>query len=121
MPRRTVSPPSVSDTFLRRICKALDEPPRMLALNIKVDYSELALLLSDRHRLAEIDRDEVWWKIYEYAGERQGEIMAVRAELSAALQRDRRKRAARIAAQRKNMRKKLPDEARDTSDQNKNI
>lgn len=94
-----MSSPCVSDTFLRRICKALDEPPRMLALNIGVEYSELAPLLGDRYRLAEIDRDEVWWKIDQYANVRLGEIMAVKAELNAALQRDRSKRAVRIAAQ----------------------
>lgn len=108
MPRRTVSPPGVKDTFLWRICKALDEPPRMLALNIGVPYEELAPLLDDRHKLAEIDRDEVWWKIGEYADRRLGEIMAIRAEMNAALQRDRSKRAIRIAANRAASRKGSP-------------
>lgn len=108
MPRRTVSPPSLNDTFLWRICKALDEPPRMLALNIGVSYDELAPLLDERHKLAEIDRDETWWLIYEYANKRLGEIMAIKAEMDAALQRDRSKRAARLAAQRASVRKGSP-------------
>jgi len=108
VPRRTVSPPNVNDTFLWRICKALDEPPRMLASNIGVPYDELAPLLDARHKLAEIDRDEVWWKIGEYADRRLGEIMAVRAELNAALQRDRSKRAVRLAAHRADRRKGSP-------------
>lgn len=105
MPRRTVSPPKVTDTFLWRVCKALDEPPRMLASNIGVSYDELAPLLDQRHQLAEIDRDEVWWKVAEYADRRLGEIMAIRGELSKALQRDRSKRAVRIAAHRARERK----------------
>ena len=103
-----MSAPSVEDTFLWRICKALDEPPRMLAFNIGVDYDELAPLLDARHKLAEIDRDETWWKISAYADRRLGEIMAVRAELQSALQRDRSNRAVRIAAQRVSHRKGSP-------------
>lgn len=98
MPRRTVSPPKASDTFLWRICKALDEPPRMLAHNIGVDFSELRPLLDERWRVAEIDRDEVWWKIAEYTDRRIGEMLAIRVEVQRALQRDRSARAKRIAA-----------------------
>ena len=108
MPKRTISPPCVADTFLWRICKALDEPPRMLAANIGVPYDELAPLLDARHRLAEIDRDEVWWKIGEYADRRLGDILAIRQELNTALQRDRSKRAVRIAANRAATRKGSP-------------
>lgn len=108
MPRRTVSPPSVADTFLMRICKALDEPPRMLAANIGVDYDELAPLLRPRNELIEMDRDEVWFKISEYADKRLGEIMAVRFELNKALQSDRTKRAARLADMRARTPKRRP-------------
>lgn len=108
MARRTVTPPTADDTFLWRICKALDEPPRMLASNIGVSYDELAPLLDARHHLAEIDRDEVWWKIAEYADRRLGEIMAVRHELNVALQKDRSKRAVRLAAHRARDRKGSP-------------
>lgn len=100
MPRRTGSLPTSSDSFLWRVCKALDEPPRMLAANIGVPYEELEPLLYDRHKLAELDRDEVWWKIAEYADKRMGLIMAIRVELNKALQRDRAKRAVRVASMR---------------------
>lgn len=108
MTRRTGTPPSADDTFLVRICKALDEPPRALAFKLGVDYAELAPLLDERHRLAEIDRDEVWWKIAEYVDRRLGDMMAVRHELNVALQKDRSKRAAQIAAQRARERKGSP-------------
>lgn len=108
MPRRTVTPPSVEDTFLWRICKALDEPPRMLAFNIGVDYSELEPLLDARHKLAEIDRDETWWLISQYTDKRLGEMLAIKAEMNVALQRDRSKRAVRLAAQRVAERKGSP-------------
>lgn len=108
MARRTHTRPQVEDTFLWRICKALDEPPRMLASNIGVPYAELAPLLDARHKLAEIDRDETWWLIGEYADRRLGEIMAIRQELNKALQRDRSKRAVRVAAYRATKRKGSP-------------
>lgn len=80
----------------------------MLAANIGVPYDELAPLLEPRHLLAEIDRDEVWWKVGEYADRRLGEIMAIRSELNAALQRDRSNRAVRLATQRAATRKGSP-------------
>lgn len=98
MPKRTVSAPGVNDSFLWRVCKALDEPPRMLAANMGVPYEELAPLLDERHKLAEIDRDEVWWKLAEYVDRRMGLILAVRSELNKALQQDRQRRAVRQAA-----------------------
>jgi len=68
----------------------------MLAASIGVPYAELEPLLDARHLLAEIDRDETWWMIAEYVDKRLGEMMAIRLELSRALQRDRTKRALRI-------------------------
>lgn len=97
MPRR-LPVPNADDTFLWRICKALDEPPRVLAANIGVPYSELKPLLAPRHELAEMDRDEVWWRLSEYVNQRLGLMMAIRSELNKALQRDRANRAVRIAA-----------------------
>lgn len=80
----------------------------MLAANIGVPYGELAPLLDARHLLAEIDRDEVWWLIGEYTDRRLGDLLAVRQELNMALQRDRSKRAVRIAANRAVSRKGSP-------------
>lgn len=80
----------------------------MLAANIGVDYDELAPLLDARHKLAEIDRDEVWWKIGEYVDRRIGTMLAIRSELNKALQHDRQKRAVRIAAMAQRTRKGSP-------------
>jgi hypothetical protein len=108
MPRRTGPRPTAADTFLWRICKALDEPPRMLASNLGVPYSDLEPLLDHRHLLAEIDRDEVWWKIGEYVDQKLGDLMAVRTELNRALQRDRSRRVVNVALQRSRERKGSP-------------
>lgn len=92
---RTGKDPTASDTFLWRICHALDEPPRMLAQNLGIPYAEVEPLLDERHHLVEIDRDEVWWKILEYTSKRLGHLIAIRTELNRALQRDRKKRLLR--------------------------
>lgn len=90
-------PPRASDTFLQRICYALDKSPKALARAIGVDYkTELApLLQGNRSLLAEIDRDEVWWKISEYVSKQIGSLMAIKGELNRALQNDRAKRVLR--------------------------
>ncbi len=94
---RTGKRPTVDDTFLWRICHALDMPPRMLAAAIDVPYTELEPLLDERHLLVEMDRNEVWWKLAEFVNERMGMLMAVRHELDKSLQKDRAARAVRIA------------------------
>jgi hypothetical protein len=69
----------------------------MLAKNIGVEYKDLLPLLDgQRSMLAEIDRDEVWFKISEYVAMKMGMLMAIRTELDRALQRDRSKRATRL-------------------------
>lgn len=94
---RTGKEPKVTDSFLWRICHALDEPPRMLAKNAGVDYKELLPLLDgQRSMLVDIDRDEVWWRISEYVSRKMGSLMAIREELNRALQADRVKRVTRI-------------------------
>ena len=108
MQSRTGRTPSVDDTFLWRICHALDLPPRMLAANIGVAYAELEPLLDARHVLVELDRDEVWWRISEYTDHRLGELMAIKREMSRALQRDRVKRAYRIEHLKSRTKKKPP-------------
>ena len=80
-----------------RICKALDEPPRMLASNLGIPYSELEPLLKERYLVAEIDRDETWWLIAEHVGKRLALLMAIKLELEKALQRDRAARIVRSA------------------------
>lgn len=90
---RTGKEPSAEDSFLWRICHALDLTPKELAKSIGVAYKEVEpLLVGQQQMLAEIDRDEVWWLIYEFIGKRMGYMMAVRHELDKALQKDRAKR-----------------------------
>ena len=97
MGRRTGKAPEVNDSFLWRICHALDEPPRLLASNIGVAYKELLPLLDgQRGELCELDRDEVWMKLSRYVAQKQGAIMAVREELNRKLQSERTRRASRL-------------------------
>ena len=91
-----VRQPTPNDTFLVRICYALQESPRQLAISIGVEYAELEPLLDERYMLVELDRDEVWWKLSEYVDKRLGTVMAVRSELQRYLQKDRARRAVRI-------------------------
>jgi len=103
-----VRQPNVNDTFLVRICHALQESPRQLAINLGVEYADIEPLLDERHKLVELDRDEVWWKLSEYVDKRLGTVMAVRSELQRYLQRDRAKRAVRIERQLKRRKKPSP-------------
>lgn len=70
--------------------------PRTLARKMGVPFSEIEPLLDDRHKLVEIDRDDTWWKISKFVDDRLAMAMAIKQELSRALQHDRVKRAARI-------------------------
>lgn len=97
MGTRTGKDPEVTDTFLWRICHALDEKPKDLAKSIGVKYKELEPLLDARHQLVEIDRSEIWWLIMEYTNKRLGHLIAIKSELNKALQKDRKKRVMRHA------------------------
>lgn len=96
MKRRTGDLPKSEDTFLWRICKALDEPPRLLASRLDIPYEELAPLLHPLNQISDIDRDVVWWKVLEHVDEKLGLVMAIRHELDKALQADRVRRALRL-------------------------
>lgn len=87
-------------TFLQRIIDALELTPHKLATAIDVPRREIEAMLAPRHALAEIDRDETWWRIAEYVDKRVAMSLAVKAELNAALQQDRTRRAARLDRQR---------------------
>lgn len=89
---------TAKDALLRRICKALGETPEQLCKNLGADYKDFEPLLDLRHTRPEIDRDAVWWQLTQYVDHRLALIMAVRADLNSALQRDRQKRAIRVAA-----------------------
>lgn len=82
-----------------RICKALDVPPRMLAVHLGVEYADLEPMLNRPYsQLPSVDEDEVWWRLYELISERIAMLMVVRAELDRALQKSRTKKAQRFAA-----------------------
>lgn len=87
-------------TFLRRILDALELTPHALAKAIGVSRREIEAMLAPRHALAEIDRDDTWWRIAEYVDKRLAQTLAVKADLNAALQQDRARRAARLDRQR---------------------
>lgn len=91
---RTGKEPSKSDSFLLRICHALDLTPVQLANAIEVNYlEELAPLLKKRNH---VDRDDVWWKINDYVSLRLGYMMSIKEELNRAMHRDRARRIVRI-------------------------
>lgn len=94
---RTGKEPEVSDSFMWRICHALDEPPRMLAKNAGVEFKDLAPLLEGRRGLlAEVDRDHVWWAVSDYVNKKLGLMLGIKEELNRALQSERVKRATKL-------------------------
>lgn len=97
MGRRTGKEPDSSDTFLMRICHALDETPQELAKSIGVKYkADIFPLLGPRNTVAEMERDDTWFLISEYVAKKMGYLMAVRMELDKALQQDRARRAVQV-------------------------
>lgn len=94
--RLSASTMEKTPTFLQRIIDALELTPHKLAKAIGVPRKEIEAMLAPRHALAEIDRDATWWLIAEYVDKRLAMTMAVKADLNAALQRDRAQRAARL-------------------------
>lgn len=68
-------------------------------------YEELRPLLDHRWRVAEMDVDPVWWELSKLIDERLGLLMAARAEMQKALQKDKTRRAVRHAEMRVRQRK----------------
>lgn len=96
MGRRTLKTPTKDDTFLWRICHALDLHPTELADAIGVSYrKDLRPLLAHKHRTVEIDRDATWLALNDYVNERIAMLMAVRLEMNRTLKRDIDSRIAR--------------------------
>jgi hypothetical protein len=89
---------ALGSTFLGQICEALDQSPQELAENMGIARSELEAFMVSRNLLPDMDRHEIWWALNEYVNQRLALILAARAQLNRALQRDRKKRAARVAA-----------------------
>lgn len=98
---RTKQEPAPEQTFLERICHALDYTPQEIAKQIGVPYKELAPLLDRLNTVADLNKDDVWWLISALITKRTAMHLAVQAELNIALQRQRERQAVRIAAAKK--------------------
>ena len=95
---RTKAEPDESQSFLWRICNALDYTPDELAKILGVDRKELGELLRPLLQVADINEDSGWWAIAAYVNRRLGQHMAIKAELDKALRQQRERQAARIAS-----------------------
>lgn len=100
--------PHVDQTFLWRICHALDVTPKVLAKQVGVPYKDLEPLLDPRHMLVELDRDYAWQRIAEYVDEHLALCLAIKHELAKATRADQAKRALRHAQQRAREKRSSP-------------
>lgn len=96
--KRRVALPDVEDSFLKRICSAMDIKPVELAEMLGVPYADVYKMLGPRARIVEIDMDETWLDIVDYVNTQLGLLLAVKDELNRALQKDKTQRAMRYAA-----------------------
>lgn len=88
--------PNVEQCFLERICHALDLTPWELAKSIGVSYTEdIKPLLALRCTVESTLEGETWWKISAFISKRVGQLLAAKAEMNRAVQKDRRKVIAR--------------------------
>lgn len=97
MADRTGIQPETAQTYLERICAALDYTPRELAKFIGVAYKDLEPLLRPLNEVADINKDNVWWLIAAFVDRRMAAHLAVKAELNRALTQQRTQQAARLA------------------------
>jgi hypothetical protein len=96
--RRMNRPPEPEDTFLMRVCYALDVSPRMLAKGAGVSYSDqIVPLMRPYYEIAGTPAEDTWWAISQYVNQRLGEMLAAQQELQRHMQSSRAKRAARTA------------------------
>jgi hypothetical protein len=85
-------------TFKDRVLTALGVTERALANHLNVLPREIRELDELTPRLI-AEQDEIWWRLHAYVDERLGLLLALRAELTKALQAERASRALRIAQQ----------------------
>lgn len=105
---RTGAEPDKAQTFLERICNALDYTPHDLAKIVGVKHSELAPLLKPLATVADINKDEVWWLISALVNDRIASHLAIKSELNKALTAQRSQQAAQLAALRARLPAKVP-------------
>lgn len=98
MGQRTGKKPTADDSFVWRICHALDIMPAELAYELGVTvedvYAVLDLPLQD---IAESEHDTVLWALSEYVAAKLGYLMAVKHQLDRKLQKERAVRVDRMA------------------------
>lgn len=88
-------PISAADNFVIRIVKALDISFERLAEICEIEYLDVfELVAASRTDLSKFDTDPLWNKLHEYVLVHLGNIMAVKIELDAKMQQDRRERVA---------------------------
>lgn len=97
MGRRTGQEPVAEHTLVERVCHALDFTLPELAASSGIPYDELAPLVIRHFEVAELDRSDTWWTISEYVDRRLAMCLALKAELTKITERDRSKRALRLA------------------------
>lgn len=91
-----VTEATAKDSFMQRICKALDTDAYSLSHSIGVPYEDvMAVWKGQRSEIIDIDIDPMWAYIADHIDARIGALMSVRAEFNMKLERDRKKRAAR--------------------------
>jgi hypothetical protein len=108
--KRYKSPVCNDDPLLIRICKVLDEPPRILAQNIGIPYLELEPLETNVHRLTEMEYDTTWSLIENYLSSRIGDMIAAKTDLNKHMQRQKKKKLINLARQRDYFRKRKNNE-----------
>jgi len=96
--KRRVPLPDIEDSFLKRICAALDLKTTELADLLEMPYSDLYKMLGPKAQIVDIDLDETWWYIAERVDEQLALLLAVKQELNVALQKERAQRALRHAS-----------------------
>jgi len=96
MGERTGKEPDGRDTFLWRICHALDLTPPQLAKRIGVRPSEVRALLYTHFRTADYSQDDTWELINAYVNKQLGLLLAVRADLQRSMREDRIRRLQRV-------------------------
>lgn len=89
MGSRTGAEPNGTQPILRRVLHALDLHPHELAKAIGLRMKDIKPLLDERASMLDLTGDDTWWRISEYVDRQVGTLLAVKMDLSRALQKDR--------------------------------
>lgn len=95
MGRRTGAEPDGTQPIFMRICHALDMKPHELAKTIGLKYKDVQPLEDARIGELNFSGDDTWWRVSEYVDRQLGLLLAIKMDLSRALQKDRSAQALR--------------------------